>query len=101
MDDMKGILFDKVEEVVEKFIRPQLKIHGGDIKINSIIDRIVRVTLTGNCHGCPSAQITVEETVEEILKERLGYFIDKVILVNQADEELLSFAKQILNGGAK
>lgn len=96
---MKGILFDKVEEVVEKFIRPQLKIHGGDIKINSIIDRIVRVTLTGNCHGCPSAQITTEEIVEEILKEKLGYFIDRVILVNQVDEELLSFAKKILNGG--
>lgn len=98
MDDMKGILFDKVEEVVEKFIRPQLKIHGGDIKINSIIDRIVRVTLTGNCRGCPSAQITTEEIVEEILKEKLGYFIDRVILVNQVDEELLSFAKKILNG---
>lgn len=98
MDEMKGILFDKVEEVVEKLIRPQLKIHGGDIKINSIIDRKVRVTLTGNCCGCPSAQITTEEIVEEILKERLGYFIDRVILVNQVDEELLSFGKKILNG---
>ena len=98
---MKDILFQKVEEVVEDFIRPQLKIHGGDIRINSIIDKIVRITLTGNCHGCPSAQITTEEIVEEILKDKLGDSIDGVILVNQVDEELLSFAKQILNGGLK
>jgi Fe-S cluster biogenesis protein NfuA len=98
---VKDILFQKVEEVVEEFIRPQLKIHGGDIRINSIIDKIVRITLTGNCHGCPSAQITTEEIVEEILKEKLGDSIDEVVLVNQVDEELLSFAKQILNGGAK
>ena len=98
---MKDILFQKVEEVVEDFIRPQLKIHGGDIRINSIIDKIVRITLTGNCHGCPSAQITTEEIVEEILKEKLGYSIDGVILVNQVDEELLSFAKQLLNGSVK
>ncbi|MDR7855613.1 NifU family protein [Tissierella sp.] len=98
---MKDILFQKVEEIVEEFIRPQLKIHGGDIRINSIIDKIVRITLTGNCHGCPSAQITTEEIVEEILIEKLGDSIDGVILVNQVDEELLSFAKQILNGGAK
>lgn len=98
MGEMKDNLLDRVEEVVENFIRPQLQIHGGNIKVNSVIDRMVRVTLTGNCHGCPSAQITTEEIVEEILKEKLGNLIDGVILVNQVDNEMLSFAKKILNG---
>jgi Fe-S cluster biogenesis protein NfuA len=96
---LKDILLKEVEDVVDKFIRPQLKLHGGDIKVNSVIGKIVRITLTGNCHGCPSAQITTEEIVESILKEKLGDSIDKVILVNQVDEELLSFARKILNGG--
>ena len=98
MGEMKDNLLDRVEEVVENFIRPQLRIHGGNIKVNSVIYKTVRVTLTGNCHGCPSAQITIEEIVEEILKERLGDLIDGVILVNQVDDEILSFAKKILNG---
>ncbi|WP_353094567.1 NifU family protein [Tissierella praeacuta] len=96
---MKDSLLNEVEEVVEEFIRPQLKLHGGNIKVNSVIDKIVRVTLTGSCHGCPSAQITIEETVENILKEKLGDSIYKVILVNQVDEEILAFARKILNGG--
>lgn len=96
---MNEILLSEVEDVVEEFIRPQLKLHGGNIKVNSIVDKTVKVTLTGNCHGCPSAQITTEEIVEEILKEKLGDSIDKVVLVNQVNEELLAFAKRILDGG--
>ncbi|WP_229768476.1 NifU family protein [Tissierella pigra] len=93
------MLLKEIEDVVENFVRPQLKLHGGDIRVNSVIDKTVRITLTGNCHGCPSAQITTEEIVESILKEKLGDSIDKVILVNQVDDELLAFAKKLLNGG--
>ena len=96
---MSDMLLKDVEDVVENFIRPQLKLHGGNIKINSVIGKTVRITLTGNCHGCPSAQITTEEIVESILKKKLGDSIDKVILVNQVDDELLAFAKKLLNGG--
>ncbi len=93
---MEDILLNEVEDVVEEFIRPQLKLHGGDIKVNSVMNRVVRVILTGNCHGCPSAQITTEEIVESILKEKLGDSIDKVVLVNQVNEDLLAFARKIL-----
>ncbi|MBU5425423.1 NifU family protein [Tissierella pigra] len=96
---MNDMLLKEIEDVVENFVRPQLKLHGGDIRVNSVIDKTVRITLTGNCHGCPSAQITTEEIVESILKEKLGDSIDKVILVNQVDDELLAFAKKLLNGG--
>ena len=96
---MNDMLLKEIEDVVERFIRPQLKLHGGDIRVNSVIEKTVRITLTGNCHGCPSAQITTEEIVESILKEKLGDSIDKVILVNQVDDELLAFAKKLLNGG--
>ena len=96
---MNDMLLKEIEDVVENFVRPQLKLHGGDIRVNSVIEKTVRITLTGNCHGCPSAQITTEEIVESILKEKLGDSIDKVILVNQVDDELLAFAKKLLNGG--
>lgn len=95
---MKDNLLDRVENVIEEHIRPYLAGHGGDIKVNSIEDKTVRITLTGNCHGCPSAQITTEELVESTLKEHLGEDIEKVSLINQVSDDLLAFAKKLLNG---
>lgn len=91
------IFRDKVERIVEERIRPSLRLHGGDMYVKDADDGIVRVVFTGACEGCPSAQITMEETVREILREELGGELKEVRLVNETDEDLLNFARQLLN----
>jgi len=62
---------DKVKEVIEA-VRPNLQSHGGDIELVEVAeDKTVKVRLRGACSGCPSAQMTLKDGVERILKEKL------------------------------
>lgn len=70
---------------------------GGDVVIREVRGKDARVALLGNCKGCPAAQITIEQTVQRILVEKMGDQIGKVILVNEIDPSILDFARQFLN----
>ena len=62
---------DKVEEVINTKVRPLLEADGGGIELVDVEAGVVKVRLTGACHGCPMAAITLERGVERILKEVL------------------------------
>jgi len=87
---------DKIQQVIDVKIRPHLKEHYGDIEFVSIEDGIVRVKFWGNCKGCPQANLTVEHLVKEELIREIPE-IEDVILVNEISDELLDFARKILN----
>jgi len=58
-------LTTKVNQALEK-IRPYLKSDGGDIHLVEITeDNIVKVKLTGACHGCPYSMMTLKAGVEK------------------------------------
>ena len=60
-----------VEDALE-LIRPALQADGGDVKlINVDADGVVSVELQGACKGCPMSQLTLSNSVERILKERV------------------------------
>jgi Fe-S cluster biogenesis protein NfuA len=60
---------NKVEKIIDEYIRPILKADGGDIKLIDINDDIVKVQLTGACGSCPMSQMTLRQGVERMLKE--------------------------------
>jgi len=63
-------LKDRVIEVVDKEIRPSLQADGGDIEIVEVTEEgVVKVRLTGACHGCPMSQMTLKMGVEHTLKK--------------------------------
>ncbi len=88
---------EAVERIVAERIRPALRLHEGDLSVRDAHDGIVRVAFAGACKACPSAQITLEETVEHILREELGKELKEVRLVNDTDDDLLNFARGLLN----
>uniref|UniRef100_A0A7V4G812 NifU family protein n=1 Tax=Desulfobacca acetoxidans TaxID=60893 RepID=A0A7V4G812_9BACT len=60
-----------VEQALDK-IRPYLQRDGGDIKLIDITeDGIVKVQLTGACHGCPMSQMTLKQGVERALMKEV------------------------------
>ncbi len=60
----------KIEEVIDKEIRPSLQADGGDIDLLDVFeDGTVKVKLTGACGSCPMAQITLKMSVEYVLKK--------------------------------
>jgi len=62
------------EEVIQAIqdVRPSLQADGGDIEFVDLTDEgLVTVRLTGACNGCPMAQITLKQGVEQYLKEKV------------------------------
>jgi Fe-S cluster biogenesis protein NfuA len=49
-------------------VKPRLGLHGGDVDLIGVTpDGVVRLRLEGNCHGCPSSQITLKSSIEEAI----------------------------------
>ena len=63
---------EKVQEIIDKNIRPALQKDGGDIELVDVIDGIVKLRLRGACAGCPMSQLTMTNFVERFLKERIS-----------------------------
>jgi len=62
---------DRVKEAVDR-IRPALQADGGNIEFVDVDEKgIVKVRLTGACHGCPMAQLTLKNVVEQTLKREI------------------------------
>lgn len=87
--------YQEIEKILETYVRPYLKGHGGNIKLIDIRDGIAYVKFTGHCSGCPSAKYTLESQVkEEVLK--YTEIITDVKLQEEVSQELYDFAKAIL-----
>jgi NifU-like protein len=59
----------KIEEVLEREIRPGLRKDGGDIELIDVDGDFVIVSLRGACKSCNKSQITIKEYVEKKLRE--------------------------------
>lgn len=61
----------QVEQALLK-IRPALQRDGGDVEVVEVTeDGIVKVKLTGACHGCPMATQTLKQGIERVLMQEV------------------------------
>lgn len=57
-----------VATTLEK-VRPYLQADGGDIEVVELSDdNVLKVRLTGACHGCPFSMQTLKAGVEQAIK---------------------------------
>lgn len=89
-------MINTIENILDQYVRPELEKHYGDVKVNSFQEGILEVSLTGQCSNCPSGKYTVENIIEKEVKKHIPQ-VEKVVLVNNVSEELINFAKKILN----
>ena len=88
-------MLEQIEQVVEEQIRPQLALHGGDIRVLGVEEGIVRFELLGQCSGCPAAAITTEELIRAALTGAVPG-VEDVVLVERVDKDLVAQARAIL-----
>lgn len=64
---MKG----KVKAALEQ-IRPFLVADGGNVELVDVSDEgVVKLRLTGACHGCPMATMTLRQGIERVLRKEV------------------------------
>ena len=89
-------MLEKFEALLDEKVRHSLQALGGDVVIRSYENNVLKVKLIGKCSGCPSAHDTNEELIAAAVIEAFPEVKD-VILVEEVSEELLDFARKILN----
>ncbi|PIE59978.1 MAG: Fe-S cluster assembly protein NifU [Desulfobulbus propionicus] len=61
----------KIEQVLDREIKPALKKDGGSIELVDVDGDTVLVSLRGSCSGCQSSQTTLKQYVEKKLREQV------------------------------
>ena len=92
---MSELEISKIEEVLDERVRPSLAQHGGDIRIEKLEENVLHVRMHGQCSGCPSAELTLEELVSTELKDAFPE-LKQVVLVTGVSDDLIAQARQIM-----
>lgn len=93
---MGQLTIEEIEKVLDERVRPDLSLHGGDIRVEKLEDGVLHVRMLGHCSGCPSAELTMENLVNTELKEAFSD-LKQVVLVTGVSDDLIAAAKEILS----
>jgi Fe-S cluster biogenesis protein NfuA len=61
----------KIEQVLDRTVRPGLQSDGGDVEVISYEDNTLRILYQGACGGCPSATMGTLDAIQNILRHEL------------------------------
>lgn len=92
---MEQQVADRVEEVLDRTVRPWLARHGGGAEVVGVEDGVVRVRMTGGCAGCPTAGAELSEVVVAELLTLLPE-VRAVVPVEGVSDTLLTQARTLL-----
>lgn len=62
----------KIEEILDRTVRPALQGDGGDLQILSLDGNILKVNYQGACGSCPSSTAGTLKAIEGILKDEFN-----------------------------
>ena len=72
-------MIEKIKEIIETEINPQLQLHAGSCELLDVDDGIVTLRMYGGCSGCPSSSITLFNGIVPILKGHLPEIKDVIL----------------------
>ncbi|TNH28500.1 NifU family protein [Micromonospora orduensis] len=67
---LDAVLFTLARDLLDGTVGQFARSHGGRIELVGVHDGVVTVRLTGACHGCPAARITLHQRLERELRRR-------------------------------
>lgn len=86
---------ERVEHVLEKRIRAQLMLHGGDVELLFVQNGTVHIQLLGQCANCPASYLITEQMIQRELLQEIPE-VREVIVEHHIGEDLIQQAKERL-----
>jgi len=87
----------QVEAVLDRAVRPYLNLHNGGVTVTEFGPTgILRVEFTGDCAGCPAADLSMQAVVKEELLTALPGLVSDVVLVEPVSDDLLAQARRLM-----
>ncbi len=87
--------FEDIRLFLDTKINPVLAEHGGSVKLISAADDTIEVSFAGRCAGCPAADYSTRQWIEDELKESFQNY-RKVAITGSVSESLLNEARKLL-----
>ena len=72
---------EKIKNILEKEIKPMLKMHLGSLDFIDFKNGVVSVRFQGTCKGCPLSNLTLKTGIEALLKKKVKW-VEKVEAVD-------------------
>ena len=66
-----SIIEKKIIEILEREVKPMLKMHLGSLDFVGFENGVVSVRFQGTCVGCPLSKLTLKAGIESILKSKI------------------------------
>lgn len=70
----------KIEEILQRTIRPGLQADGGDVEVVDYKDNILSIRYEGACGSCPSAMYGTLEAIRSIMKSEFDPNVEVVAI---------------------
>jgi len=61
----------KIEEILDRTIRPGLQSDGGDVEVIEFLDHQLKIVYQGACGGCPSSMMGTLDAIQSILRNEM------------------------------
>lgn len=87
---------ERIEQILDEYVRPALRTHSGDVAVTKIKDGIVHVQMLGECAFCASAFYTLDSFIAKELKKHIPEISE--VVFDDVTDEMLSYAKTFLTG---
>lgn len=88
-------MYEEIEAALDRYVRPTLRGHGGELEVVGFDRGIVRFKLRGRCAGCPAADLTTEELIQSALTEHVPG-VTQAVLIQDVSDELLEQARSVI-----
>jgi Fe-S cluster biogenesis protein NfuA/nitrite reductase/ring-hydroxylating ferredoxin subunit len=82
-------------------VRPYLGSHAGGVHYVGVTDGIARLTLEGNCNGCPSSAVTVQLAIEGAVKDAAPEVVTEVVVEGMTEAAPAAPAPVLLQIGTR
>lgn len=73
-----GEIAARIQEILEREIRPAVAMDGGDVIFAGYRDGRVELYMQGSCSGCPSSRATLKFGIEARLREAIPEVVEVV-----------------------
>lgn len=91
---------EAIKKALEEFVNPQLASHNGAAELKSFENGIATVKLIGACASCMMAEETLQAVVKTSVLNNCP-FVEDVVLDQSVDDDLIDFARNLLNKSKK
>lgn len=77
----------KVQDLLDQQVNPGVASHGGSISLEKVLDGTAYLSMGGGCQGCSSAQLTLRQGVEQMIKAAIPEITRIVDVTDHASGE--------------